>query len=229
MRRPSLRGSASHRLPPALEMEEVSFRLKTSFGASCRPRAAGSAESACQHPYGPRRCTGARPCGAETAVFGLAQHRGDGKSQPLGEFPEPGVCRLYNHGVFRQQDAPRLIPFAVLPRRCSTISTGAVAPGPKVTWRTLPARLSENCTHSSRCGTAIGALYWLFWSKGARGGDCLVLMPKSGDLTMRRLHSPQLAALTGTGGRTVDSSSTPASVDGRRSKMVPEAAPMARR
>ena len=109
--------AANHRLPSALELEEVSSGLEDlvrySMEASPQVRPKALAGTWTDHVDVPE----ADPVDhAERVMFGLGQHCVDGKLQPLGEFLEPGVCRrLQDHVVLRHQNAPRLFPVAVLP------------------------------------------------------------------------------------------------------------------
>ncbi|MDE2796160.1 MAG: hypothetical protein OXL34_15190 [Gemmatimonadota bacterium] len=128
--------AANHRLPSALDVEKVSSRLENlvrySMEASPQVGPKALAGTWTDHVDVPE----ADPVDhAEPVMFGLGQHRVDGKLQPLGEFLEPRVCRrLQDHVVLRHQNAPRLFPVAVLPALLfSTISTGAVALGVRVT------------------------------------------------------------------------------------------------
>ena len=109
--------AADHRLASALDVQEVSSRLEDlvrySMKASPQVEPKALASTWADHVNVPE----AGPVDhAEPVMFGLGQHRVDGRLQPLGESLEPGVCRgLQDHAVLRHQDAPRLFPVAVLP------------------------------------------------------------------------------------------------------------------
>ena len=107
----------NHRLASALDVQEVSSRMEDlvpySMKASPQVEPKALASTWADHVDVPE----AGPVDhAEPVMFGLGQHRVDGRLQPLGESLEPGVCRgLQDHAVLRHQDAPRLFPVAVLP------------------------------------------------------------------------------------------------------------------